>query len=180
MNGAYECTWKPGWNVSPSLDTGHCFYDQRARTRLDYGNGSIAAGCNTTSQLCFDVVARAYPITSGDALPGSSAADWEGSGLGLDQWAVNAQNDPAAGGEACGIEGNQVTSPANQYARNWEYVVNTGSSSGNFINAEVLDKAWDNCTLGPQASSLFRRMEAAGQAHGAFFSYSINEGWTMQ
>lgn len=179
VNGSYECTWKPGPNVTPGNTTGHCFYDTRARTRFDYGNGSIAAGCNTSTQLCFDVVARAYPVSNGDAQPGAAAANWEGSGLGLDQWAVNAQNDPAAGSAACGIEGSQVTNPADQLARDWEYPVNTGSTA-NFTNMEVLDKAWDNCTSGPDASSLFRRLEAAGQAYGAFFSYSINEGWTMQ
>jgi len=180
VNATYECTWKPGPNVTPGNTTGKCMYAQRARTRFDYGNASIAAGCNTTSQLCFDVVARAYPVTGGDALPGSSTSDWEGSGQGLDQWAVNAQNDPAAGSTACSIEGTQVTNPVDQLARDWEYPVNTGSSTGNFINMEVLDKSWDNCTSGPDASSLFRRTEAAGQAYGAFFSYSINEGWTMQ
>ncbi|MFL6161829.1 MAG: hypothetical protein ACJ74U_06330 [Jatrophihabitantaceae bacterium] len=180
VNAGYDCTWKPPANLNPTQSTAHCFYDSRARTRLDYGNGTIAAGCNTTSQLCFDIVARSYPVTNLDVPPGGSAFNWEGSGIGLDQWAVNAASDPAAGVAGCGIEGFTVTDPSAQLARDWEYPLTTTSGARSFASVSVFDKAWDNCSVGPNAPSLFRQLESWDKAYGAFFSYSINDGWTLQ
>jgi len=180
VDAGYDCTWKPPAGINPGQTTAHCFYDSRARTRLDYGNGTIAAGCNTSSQLCFNVIARSYPVTGLDVAPGGSAFNWEGSGIGLDRWAVNAASDPAAGSAGCGIEGSNVTDPSAQLARNWEYPLTTTSGARSFASVSIFDKAWDNCSVGPNASSLFRGLEGWDQAYGAFFSYSINDGWTMQ
>lgn len=72
------------------LGTSHSDADTRKRTRWDYApntSGSAAPGCST-AQPCLNTVMRAYPSSGESVLRGGPAADWEGSGTGLDQWAV--------------------------------------------------------------------------------------------
>lgn len=161
VTAGYECSYTP--RADATQNTGHCFYNRRVRTRIDYGAGSTAGGCNTTSQRCFNVVSRAYPLTGLDVVPGLGAANWEGSGLGLDQWAIDASGYTAGGSGGCGVEGTTVTDTGDQLARSWEYAVRKQTGDSHFDAAGVMAKAWEDCTHGSRCRGPVPDLRALGQ-----------------
>jgi hypothetical protein len=181
-SAGYECSYTPQYDATDR--TGKCFADNRMRTRFDYGSGSTAGGCNTSTQLCFDVVARAYPLSGLDVEPGQSASNWENtsSTVGLDAWARTTAQDTAnratGGSDPCAIEGSNVYNVGDGLARAWEYVERKAANDPHMDAYGVLDKAWDDCTTGYDADALFRTFGPSNEAWGAFFSYSVNAGWS--
>jgi hypothetical protein len=74
------------------LFTDHTAEDTRTRIRWDFWSKTDedgSPGCSASTP-CLNVVARAYPTTSGVAgiARAGQAANWEGAALGLDRWAV--------------------------------------------------------------------------------------------
>src|SRR5262249_7939527 len=74
----------------PTKSTGQCDADGRARARFDFGDLTTGTDgkCDATSQLCLNVVMRAYAADAdGGVTPGKAGLPWEGSGFGFDKWA---------------------------------------------------------------------------------------------
>ncbi len=162
--------------------TGHCGYNSRARTRLDYGGSTTQRGCNSSTQVCFNIVAMAYPLDGLDVIPKAHTPTTFENGLssGFDLWAWNAGNRPATpavppnGVRTCGFfTGNTLNNPQQNDARSWELF------DDNTITAyTVLDKAWEECTTGPDASDLFRQFGGWDEAYGVYLDYSLDAGWS--
>ena len=73
------------------LHTDHSSADGRKRVRWDFESKLTegSAGC-TSARPCMNVVARSFPTapTPAGILRNEHASNWEGSGVGLDRWAV--------------------------------------------------------------------------------------------
>jgi hypothetical protein len=168
-------------------NTGHCGFDGRARTRLDYGanapGGTVQRGCNSSTQVCFNVVAMAYPLSGLDIVPGSTPTTFEnGMTSGFDAWAGAADGRPNPGGPGAGgcgfFTGTYLTHPAQNDARSWEYFKDTNTQGTPITGYTILDKAWEECSTLNDAPELFRRFGGWDEAYGVYMDYSLDSGWS--
>ncbi len=168
-----ECSYA---GRNPREGTGHCFDGSRERVRWDYLD-SASGGCSV-ERPCFHAVFRSYPVRGTRLALGSRPGPWE-SRSGLEGWALDAGDAPAAGAAACKtIEGEVVSSPAQENARNWEYAGNKTSPEAGYDNSMVMAKGWDGCTSSLDATALYRRLERG--SYGFFVSLSLGSGWARR
>jgi hypothetical protein len=86
-----------GQPEGPGLKTGHSAANDRLRARWDYGTGINGVGPNgdqdpssapCSEGVCFNAVMEAHTTAGAEISRYGRRANWEGSGLGLDRWAV--------------------------------------------------------------------------------------------
>lgn len=101
---------------------------------------------------------------------------------GFDAWAQDASREPSAGPASDGcntIEGQNVVSPAQENARNWEFGGTRDASGDGYANTIAIFKAWDGCKGLYDATSLFRQLQP-NRSYGWFMSLSLGAGWRRQ
>ncbi len=173
----FDCNWEPPPNSSPHGHTGKCYQNERTRVRIDFEHDNPRGGCTPPAGRCFNIVARARQVLSGQE-PGGAASFWENTDQrGLDYWARLADERPAADAvDGCTLETDWVTNLAHGYSRNWEYGGNT-NAAGQLSAVSIGFKAWDSCTRLEDAGAFFRRMHTG--AYAVFMSFSLNAGWKL-
>jgi hypothetical protein len=166
------CQWLGG---DPTQRTGQCGVADRARFRWDFGTYAGDDGYCSSSNLCLTAIGRAYP--GGDDIePNHFTYPWEGSGLGLDSWAVaSAWRTPANYYDGPENGYNDCNKPTDdQSVRRWEMA---GSSwlgfSGDF-------HGWEGGVGAYDCEPLSVRFGPYGESFGMHFEYSINTGWSLQ
>jgi hypothetical protein len=183
-NDAGELTNPYTGNWPPS-GTGHCGPEERLRVTLDYGKDGTrsAVGCGTGK--CFTIVGRAYP--SGEPFsPGAATLRWEGSGQGLDQWAVVSGRGPGPGWQArdrldTPDDGNsrfeeRCGSPIDPADRRWELIgylpndLGYNERSGNLVG-------WEGGSGPEECETLYAAFGPQPELYAWFNSYSFGDGW---
>jgi hypothetical protein len=196
------------------LDTDHSSADGRKRVRWDFETKSTATEgsprCTTTAP-CLNVVARSFPTTTAPAgiLRTEPAANWEGSGIGLDRWAVisasraksyprdtwgdnsvsRCKTPPRATDDLDGkhkvdvyelSKASERAAPDMDQVREWELGGwKSGPDSNPYHAALTLFPAWENGRGGWDCEPLQRQFGPSGESWGSYFSYSLNDGWTL-
>jgi hypothetical protein len=194
------------------LSTSHSDHDTRKRVRWDFATstgGGAQTGCSTTSP-CLNAVMRAVPMVDGNIFRSATAADWEGSGFGLDQWSVLSDGRAKAYprdtyGDAlvtsCGVpliasddtngdgsysdaersRASERATPAQSSRRRWEVGGwKSGAVRDPYQSAFAFFAGWEDDRGPEDCEPHQRRFGAAGESFGTFASYSLNDGWTLQ
>ncbi len=190
------------------LATDHAALDSRTRVRWDFASSTTAegtSGCSATMP-CLNVGARSFPTTSGLAgiLRTDPAANWEGSGLGLDRWAVESgarakayprdtRGDvsvssckvPLPKGKLSDADLARLSesaTPAMDAVREWElggWKSGSKDSSSPYQAALTLFPGWEDGRGGYDCEPLQRSFGPSGESWGSYFSYSLNDGWKL-
>lgn len=161
----------------PILRTGQCAAGSRTRVRFDFGSAS--SGPEGFCGPCLNVVMRAYPT---GVLPGEPTSPWQGAGLGLDAWAVEAAHAPAAfrvdtrsnDGVLWSCNGRKPSQPLQ---RRWEIVGRRDGARGRRRALGALFPAWQGGRGGYDCEPLARVFGPKGRGFAVFASYSIGAGW---
>jgi hypothetical protein len=182
VSGTPYCAWM---GTNPVASTGQCDANYRTRARFDYGtaNDVVNGRCDTTSRSCLNVVMRAYPVTgSDDVTVGKTSSRWEGTGQGLDAWALLASArepvasaDSPAGNATWSCHGGDPSAPR---MRRWE-LIGGPKSSGQYQSASVYFPAWEGGTGAYDCEPLSRRFGPDGESFAVHAQYSINAGFEL-
>ena len=178
-DGRLACVYVGGGGPrGPILDTGQCAADRRSLLRFDYGSGLSGREGGCATRPCLNVVMRAY---APGAPPGEPTEVWEGAGLGLDGWAVNAARRPRAfardTGSIDGVVWNcHGATPDAQAVRRWE---TTGrlDPRGRYLSLGGLFPAWEGGRGGYDCEPLARAFPPAWDTWSVFASYSLGDSW---
>lgn len=182
VSGTPYCAWR---GTNPVASTGQCDANYRTRARFDYGTTTDSAegGCGDGAHGCLNVVMRAYPTSAGDDVAvGETGSFWEGSGMGLDAWAlaaaereaVRAQDSPA-GGATWACHGGH---PSDQRMRRWE-LIGGPKLDDQYQSASVFFPAWEGGTGAYDCEPLSRRFGPDGESFAVHAQYSINGGFEL-
>lgn len=172
--GDLACVYVGGGGERGSiLDTGQCSSDARSRLRFDYGTdrSGSAGGCEL--RRCLDVEVGAYDPRTADPAP----TLWEGSGLGLDAWAVSATARPAAfHRDTASVDGVvwpcHGAVPNGDDLRRWE-TTGRKDSAGRYLSLGGLFPGWEGGRGGYDCEPLARLFGPRGERWGIFVSYSL-------
>jgi hypothetical protein len=161
------------------VSTNKCPDNDRTRVRFDFGSATDGSGGGcSASTPCLNAIFRAYGNNDvGTTLtPDFASHPWEGSGYGLDQWAlVEAQYpSPNFDNSACTGSG---SSPGDQNARRWE-LVGYKNPSGVYEAASSYDFSWLDCTVVSSGGVFYREMPPAGSSWGTYANFAFNDNWT--
>jgi hypothetical protein len=182
------CAWR---GTDPVKSTGQCDADRRARARFDFRDALPTSAadnggdCDTGSHPCFNVVMRGYQTpTNGDVSIGGSTSAWEGSGVGLDAWALSAAArsavnvaDSPAGNAQWSCHGGD---PDLQQQRRWELAGGPKNGSGEYQAASVFFHAWEGGTGAYDCEPLSRRFGPEGESFAIHAEYAVNTGWQLE
>ena len=186
--GSGFCAWR---GTDPTKSTGQCDADGRARVRFDFRDAVPSSAsdnggdCDTGDHPCFNVVMRAYQTpAAGDVSIGGTSARWEGSGMGLDAWAlaaakrvrVNAQ-DSASGGALWGCHGGETES---QLQRRWELAGGPKNAQGEYQRTSAFFHAWEGGTGAYDCEPLARRFGPEGESFAIHAQFAVNTGWKLE
>jgi hypothetical protein len=133
---SYDCTWM---GVNAYQHSGQC--DDRARERVRFDFGDYASGADGRCDgRCLDVTMRAVRRDG-------TLAPWEGSGAGLDGWAVAsasrrayAPRDSLLDGVRWNCKGGE---PSATIVRRWELVGYTKNRFGLYDAATAMFHGWE-------------------------------------
>lgn len=177
--GDLQCIYLGGGGPrGPILDTGQCGADSRTRVQFDYGSATTGADGACDGRPCLTVVMRGYQT---GAAPGEWTTPWEGAGLGLDAWAVQAAGLPAAYRRDTGsidglVWGCNGRTPSHADQRRWE-VTARRDGAGRMLALGGLFPAWEGGRGGYDCEPLARVFGPKGRGFAVFASYSIGAGW---
>jgi hypothetical protein len=167
-------------NTDPSVSTNKCSDNDRTRIRFDYGTSTsrIDGGCAANTTPCLNAIFRAYGNNDNGLTltPDDNSHPWEGSGFGIDQWALAAANLPAAvpnDNNTCALSG---TSPSDQGSRQWE-LVGYKNSAGVYEAAASYYFAWLDCTKVATGGAFYRPVPL-NSSWGTYANFAFNSNWT--
>jgi hypothetical protein len=133
---SFECLWM---GVNAYLHSGQCDDPGRERVRFDFGDYWTGTDGRCAGK-CLNVVMRA-------ARRDGTPVPWEGSGYGLDGWAVaSASRTPYAPTDSRldGVKWScKGRSPGARIVRRWELVGYTRTSLGSYSNATAMFHGWE-------------------------------------
>jgi hypothetical protein len=194
------CIYSNDYNYSNQ--TNKCGDVGRSRVRWDYSAtpGDTNGYCSTT-QPCFNAVMRAYGNNNvADITPGFASHRWEGSGYGMDQWAVTEGDYPSSysAPNDTNCASAAASGPAGDVNRKWELIGYKRGYVPGLTQAQIyalpFDReaafffAWLDCTNVHDGWQLFRELPsingpyglyAPGASWGTFGSFAFNSNWTL-
>ena len=133
---SFDCMWM---GVNAYEHSGQCDDHARERVRFDFGDYWSGADGHCAGK-CLNVLMRA-------ARRDGTTAPWEGSGFGLDGWAVaSGSRRPYAGTDSRldGVTWNcKSPSPSAAIVRRWELVGYTKTSLGGYSAATAMFHGWE-------------------------------------
>lgn len=195
----------------PVLRTEHTADPARKRVRWDNGTSPTdeqpGIACSS-SNVCLNAVMRAYDAPGGNVVRNGPTYGWEGSGHGLDQWAVRSVCQPSDCRlksyprdttsdlvvTSCGVppvdrDGNGQISDveraiASEGAAPSDDAVRRwehgGFKSGTlYQDSFTFFTGWEGGRGPTDCEPLQRAFGPQGESYGVFASYSVNDGWAL-
>jgi len=163
-NASGGVTGAPSTGSNATHQTAMCGDPNRVRAMWD------ADECRSaTPNNCLNVVGRSAETPT----PLGRLHSWEGSHLGFDKWALDANAhvgqliDPSP--ETC-----QFTQSSDSRNRRWELY---GKDGGSFKERGVVFKAWEGGVGPNNCIGLFSPLPSSGTSYTVFNAYSFGGGW---
>ena len=131
-----DCIWM---GVNAYEHTGQCDADARERVRFDFGDYASGAD-GRCADRCLKVAMHAMSV-------GGRTALWEGSGLGLDGWAMASGRRPAYALRDSRLDGVRWSCKAGSSSapivRRWELVGYAKNAAGEYAPATAMFHGWE-------------------------------------